>query len=54
MRAPASIGSELTPDDRRSLQGIRELPKDEREALDQVRVQVMMQREAVQVPGSRS
>ena len=49
--APASSGSGLTPDGRRMLQAIDELPDDEREAFDLVRVQGMTQAEAAQVLG---
>jgi RNA polymerase sigma-70 factor (ECF subfamily) len=49
--APASSLSGLTPDGRRMLQAIGELPEDEREAFDLVRVQGMTQTEAAQVLG---
>jgi RNA polymerase sigma-70 factor (ECF subfamily) len=49
--APAASGSGLTPDGRRMLQAIGELPPDEREAFDLVRVQGMTQTEAAQVLG---
>ena len=49
--APASSGSGLTPDGRRMLQAIDELPEDEREAFDLVRIQGMTQAEAAQVLG---
>jgi RNA polymerase sigma-70 factor (ECF subfamily) len=49
--ALASSVSGLTPDGRRMLQAISELPKDEREAFDLVRVQGMTQTEAAQVLG---
>ena len=49
--APASSASGLTPDGRRMLQAIGELPEDEREAFDLVRVQGMSQTEAAQVLG---
>jgi RNA polymerase sigma-70 factor (ECF subfamily) len=49
--APASSISGLTPDGRRMLQAIGELPKDEREAFDLVRVQGMTQTEAAHVLG---
>jgi RNA polymerase sigma factor (sigma-70 family) len=49
--APASSVSGLTPDGRRMLQAIGELPEDEREAFDLVRVQGMTQAEAAQVLG---
>jgi RNA polymerase sigma-70 factor (ECF subfamily) len=49
--APASSGSGLTPDARRMLDTIGELPEDEREAFDLVRVQGMSQVEAAQLLG---
>ncbi len=49
--APASSGTGLTPAARRMLQAIGELPEDEREAFDLVRVQGMTQAEAAQVLG---
>ncbi len=49
--APPSSGSGLTPDGRRMLQAIGELPEDEREAFDLVRVQGMTHTEAAQVLG---
>jgi RNA polymerase sigma-70 factor (ECF subfamily) len=49
--APVSSGSGLSPDGRRMLQAIGELPEDEREAFDLVRVQGMSQTEAAQVLG---
>jgi RNA polymerase sigma factor (sigma-70 family) len=49
--APASSGSGLTPDGLRMLQAIDDLPEDEREVFDLVRVQGMMQAEAAQVLG---
>jgi RNA polymerase sigma-70 factor (ECF subfamily) len=49
--APATSGSGLSPDGRRMLQAIAELPPDEREAFDLVRVQGMTQTEAAQVLG---
>ena len=49
--APASSGSGLTPDGRRMLQAIGELPEDERETFDLVRVQGMTQTEVAQVLG---
>jgi RNA polymerase sigma-70 factor (ECF subfamily) len=48
---PASSVSGLTPDGRRMLRAIGELPGDEREAFDLVRVQGMTQTEAAQVLG---
>src|SRR6266478_3284595 len=49
--SPATSGSGLTPDGRRMLQAIGNLPEDEREAFDLVRVQGMSQTEAAQVIG---
>lgn len=49
--APPSTGSGLTPDGRRMLAAIEELPRDEQEAFDLVRVQGMTQVEAAQVLG---
>jgi RNA polymerase sigma-70 factor (ECF subfamily) len=49
--APSSSGSGLTPDGRRMLAAIGDLPEDEREAFDLVRVQGMTQTEAAQVLG---
>jgi RNA polymerase sigma-70 factor (ECF subfamily) len=49
--APASSGSGLSPDGRRMLRAIGELPDDEREAFDLVRIQGMTQTEAAQVLG---
>jgi RNA polymerase sigma factor (sigma-70 family) len=49
--APASSGSGLTPDGRRMLRAIGELPEHEREAFDLVRVQGMTQAEAAGVLG---
>ena len=49
--APASSGSGLTPDARRMLDTIGELPEDEREAFDLVRVQGMTHAEAAEVLG---
>jgi len=49
--APASSGSGLTPDGRRMLEAIGDLPEDEREAFDLVRVQGMTRTEAAQVLG---
>ena len=48
---PASSGSGLTPDGRRMLEAIGDLPEEEREAFDLVRVQGMTQTEAAQVLG---
>ena len=49
--APASSGSGLTPDGRRMLEVIGDLPEDEREAFDLVRIQGMSQADAAQVLG---
>ena len=49
--APASSGSGLSPDGRRMLAVIGDLPEDEREAFDLVRVQGMTQTEAARVLG---
>ena len=49
--APASSVSGLTPDGLRMLRAIDELPEDEREAFDLVRVQGMTQVEAAQLLG---
>jgi RNA polymerase sigma-70 factor (ECF subfamily) len=49
--APASSGSGLTSDGRRMLEVIGDLPEDEREAFDLVRVQGMTQVEAAQLLG---
>ena len=49
--APASSVSGLTPAGRRMLEAIGELPEDEREAFDLVRVQGMTHTEAAQVLG---
>jgi RNA polymerase sigma factor (sigma-70 family) len=49
--APVTSGSGLSPDGRRMLQAIGELPEDEREAFDLVRVQGMTQAEAAKVLG---
>jgi RNA polymerase sigma-70 factor (ECF subfamily) len=49
--APASSGSGLTPASRRMLAAIGELPEDEREAFDLVRVQGLTQAEAAQLLG---
>jgi RNA polymerase sigma-70 factor (ECF subfamily) len=47
--APADSGSGLSPDGHRMLEAIGNLPEDEREAFDLVRVQGMTQTEAAQV-----
>jgi len=49
--APASSASRLTPDGRRMLQAIGELPAEEREAFELVRVRWMSQVAAAQVLG---
>jgi RNA polymerase sigma-70 factor (ECF subfamily) len=49
--APASSVSGLTPDGLRMLRAIDELPEDEREVFDLVRIQGMTQTEAAQVLG---
>jgi RNA polymerase sigma factor (sigma-70 family) len=49
--APASSGSGLTPDARRMLDAIKQLPEDEREAFELVRIQGMSQAEAGGVLG---
>ena len=49
--SPASSVSGLTPDGLRMLQAIDELPEDEREAFDLVRIQGMSQAEAAQLLG---
>jgi RNA polymerase sigma-70 factor (ECF subfamily) len=49
--SPISIVSGLTPGSRRVIQAISELPEDEREAFDLVRVQGMTHTEAAQVLG---
>jgi predicted DNA-binding protein (UPF0251 family) len=49
--APASSASGLTPDGRRMLPAIDELPEDELEVFDLLRIQGMKQAEAVQVLG---
>ena len=51
MPAPASSGSGLSPDGRRMLAVIGDLPEDEREAFDLVRVQGMTQVDAAQILG---
>jgi RNA polymerase sigma-70 factor (ECF subfamily) len=51
VRAPASNASGLTPDGRRMLRAIDELPEDEREVFDLVRIQGMTQTEAAHVLG---
>ena len=49
--APASSGSGLTPDSRRMLAAIADLPAPEREAFDLVRIQGLTQAEAAEVLG---
>src|SRR6478736_9321382 len=49
--APASSASGLTPDSLRMLRVIDQLPEDEREAFDMVRIQGMTQTEAAQLLG---
>jgi RNA polymerase sigma-70 factor (ECF subfamily) len=49
--APSSSGSGLTPNGRRMLEAIDNLPEGEREAFDLVRVQGMTQTEAAQLLG---
>src|ERR1700694_2313974 len=49
--APASSGSGLTPNGRRMLEAIDNLPEDEREVFGLVRVQGVTQTEAAQVLG---
>jgi RNA polymerase sigma-70 factor (ECF subfamily) len=51
MPAPASSGSGLTADERRIFAAIENLPEDEREAFDLVRIQGMTQTEAAQILG---
>jgi RNA polymerase sigma-70 factor (ECF subfamily) len=49
--APATSASGLTPEGRRMLQAIGDLPEDEREAFDLVRIQGLTQVEAAEVLG---
>jgi RNA polymerase sigma-70 factor (ECF subfamily) len=49
--APVSSGSVLTPDGRRMLKAIDELPEDEREVFGLVHIQGLMQSEAAEVLG---
>jgi RNA polymerase sigma-70 factor (ECF subfamily) len=49
--APATSDSGLTPEGRRMLQAIGDLPEDEREAFDLVRIQGLTQVEAAEVLG---
>jgi RNA polymerase sigma-70 factor (ECF subfamily) len=51
VEAPASSGSGLTPNGRRMLQAIDELPEDEREVFGLVRIQGMPQTEAARLLG---
>jgi RNA polymerase sigma-70 factor (ECF subfamily) len=50
--APASSDSHLTPDSRRMLAAIADLPEQEREAFDLVRIQGLTQAEAGEVLGA--
>jgi RNA polymerase sigma-70 factor (ECF subfamily) len=52
--APASSSSSLTPDGRRMLRAIDELPGDEREVFDLVRVQGLSHTETAEVLGVSS
>jgi RNA polymerase sigma-70 factor (ECF subfamily) len=49
--APASSDSGLTPNSRRMLEAIDDLPEEEREAFDLVRIQGLTQAEAAEVLG---
>jgi RNA polymerase sigma-70 factor (ECF subfamily) len=49
--APASSGSGITPDGRRMLEAIDNLPEDEREVFDLVRLQGLTKAEAANVLG---
>ncbi len=49
--SPASSGSGLTPEGRRMLEAIGDLPEDEREAFSLVRIQGLTQVEAAEVLG---
>ena len=49
--APGSSGSVLTPDGRRMLKAIDDLPEDEREVFGLLHVQGLMQGEAAEVLG---
>ena len=49
--SPASSGSGLTPEGRRMLEAIGDLPEDEREAFSLVRIQGLTQLEAAEVLG---
>ena len=51
VQAPDTSGSGLTPQGRRMLEAISDLPADEREAFDLVRVQGMTQTEAAELLG---
>ena len=51
MSAPSSSDTGLTPDGRRMLEAIADLPETEREAFDLVRIQGMSQAEAARVLG---
>jgi RNA polymerase sigma-70 factor (ECF subfamily) len=52
--APASSGSGLSPDARRMLEAIENLPEDEREAFDLVRIQGLTYAEAAELLGVAS
>ena len=54
MPSPASSSSGLTPEGRRMLQAIGDLPDDEGEAFSLVRIQGLTQVEAAEVLGYRS
>ena len=49
--APPSSGPDLTPDARRMLAAVADLPEEERDAFDLVRIQGLTQAEAAQVLG---
>jgi RNA polymerase sigma factor (sigma-70 family) len=51
IRPPVTSGSGLTPDGLRMLQAIDELPQDERESFDLVRIQGLTQAEAAEILG---
>ena len=52
--APSSSGSVLTPNGRRMLQAIEQLPEDEREVFELVRIQALKQVEVAKVLGTSS
>ena len=52
--APPSSGSVLTPNGRRMLQAIEQLPEDEREVFELVRIQALTQVEVAKVLGTSS